>query len=179
MRIETGEVESPLGPLLLCVREGRLCALGFENETAFTLKSLERRYGSIESHPLPRRALADRFADYFAGDFRSLDAIEVETGGTPFQRRVWDELRRIPAGETRSYARLAAQVGAPGAARAVGAANARNPVAIVIPCHRVIAADGSLCGFASGIERKQWLLDHERAPSAAPALFAIATRSRL
>ena len=81
--------------------------------------------------------------------------------GTPFQRRVWDELRRIPFGETISYAELARRVGQPGAARAVGSANGRNPIGLIIPCHRVIAADGGLGGYGAGLDRKRWLLRHE------------------
>ncbi|TMA44133.1 MAG: methylated-DNA--[protein]-cysteine S-methyltransferase, partial [Deltaproteobacteria bacterium] len=87
--------------------------------------------------------------------------IRVDPGGTEFQRRVWGALRKVPPGRTVSYGELARAVGAPGAARAVGAANGSNPVGIVIPCHRVIGADGSLTGYAGGVERKEWLLGHE------------------
>ena len=98
----------------------------------------------------------------FAGAPHAIESIEVRTGGTPFQRRVWNALRRIPSGVTQSYGELARAIGKPGAARAVGLANGTNPVVIVVPCHRVIGADGSLTGFGGGIERKRWLLEHER-----------------
>ena len=101
---------------------------------------------------------------YFAGDVRALDKIPLDvTQGTPFQRQVWDALRTIPYGETRSYAWLAAAVGRPGAARAVGQANGANPVGIVVPCHRVVSADGGIGGYAGGVAAKQALLALERA----------------
>lgn len=101
--------------------------------------------------------------DYFAGDFLALRAIEYATGGTEFQRGVWAALVAIPRGETRSYGQLALAVGAPGAARAVGWANGSNPIAIVVPCHRVVGAGGKLTGYAGGLHRKEWLLRHEGA----------------
>ncbi|MBI1372156.1 MAG: methylated-DNA--[protein]-cysteine S-methyltransferase [Phycisphaera sp.] len=102
---------------------------------------------------------------YFAGELTSFD-LRLAPEGTRFQRRVWDQLLAIPCGETRSYGDLARRLGQPGASRAVGAANGRNPIAIIIPCHRVIAADGTLGGYSSGLDRKRWLLDHEHAPIA-------------
>jgi methylated-DNA-[protein]-cysteine S-methyltransferase len=100
---------------------------------------------------------------YFAGDFEPIAKIKVRTAGTPFQQQVWSALCEIPAGTTLSYGQLAAKLGNPSASRAVGRANGLNPVAIVVPCHRVIGANGSLTGFGGGIERKKWLLDHEAA----------------
>jgi methylated-DNA-[protein]-cysteine S-methyltransferase len=99
---------------------------------------------------------------YFAGDLGAIDGLPVATGGTDFQRAVWAALREIPCGETRSYGELAQRIGHPTAVRAVGLANGANPVAVVVPCHRVIGADGSLTGYGAGIERKRWLLAHER-----------------
>jgi methylated-DNA-[protein]-cysteine S-methyltransferase len=101
---------------------------------------------------------------YFGGDLRALDALAVDTGGTPFQQRVWIALRAIPVGTAVSYSALARTIGMPRAVRAVAAANGANPVAIVIPCHRVIGADGSLTGYGGGLARKRWLLAHEGAP---------------
>jgi methylated-DNA-[protein]-cysteine S-methyltransferase len=105
---------------------------------------------------------------------RAIDAVDVRTGGTDFQRRVWAALRRIPAGTTTSYGRLAAAIGSPSACRAVGLANGANPIGIVVPCHRVIGADKTLTGYGGGIDRKRWLLDHELRWSA--PLFARAER---
>jgi methylated-DNA-[protein]-cysteine S-methyltransferase len=105
---------------------------------------------------------------YFEGELQALEDVRVESGATDFQRRVWSALREIPPGRTVSYAELARRIGSPTAVRAVAAANARNPVAIVIPCHRVIGADGGLTGYGGGLDRKRWLLEHEGAlPEAA------------
>jgi methylated-DNA-[protein]-cysteine S-methyltransferase len=106
--------------------------------------------------------LTDRLAAYFAGDLFAVDAIETRTGGTPFQRAVWSALRPIPPGTTVSYGELARAIGRPAASRAVGAANGANPIAIVVPCHRVIGANRTLTGYGGGLARKAWLLEHER-----------------
>jgi methylated-DNA-[protein]-cysteine S-methyltransferase len=98
---------------------------------------------------------------YFAGDVGALDRIEVAFGGTDFQRSVWEALRTIPAGQTLSYAALAQRVGRPTAVRAVGLANGTNPIAVIVPCHRVIGSDASLTGYGGGLPRKRWLLEHE------------------
>lgn len=98
---------------------------------------------------------------YFLGDLAAIDSLAVSPRGTEFQRSVWEALRRIPVGETRSYAEIAADVGRPGAVRAVGQANGANPVALVVPCHRVIRSDGSLGGYGFGLDTKRWLLAHE------------------
>ena len=103
--------------------------------------------------------------DYFAGARRDFDDLELAPRGSSFQRRVWSALREIPYGETESYGGLAERIGEAGGARAVGLANHQNPIGIVVPCHRVIGADGSLTGFAGGLWRKQWLLGHEGALS--------------
>ena len=103
------------------------------------------------------------FDEYFDGKLDALDGIRTATGGTPFQRTVWQALRQIEPGTTKSYGQLAADIGRAGASRAVGAANGANPIAIVVPCHRVIGADGTLTGYGGGLARKEWLLRHERA----------------
>lgn len=101
---------------------------------------------------------------YFAGDVHAIDTVVVRFDrGTPFQHEVWNALRTIPVGETISYAELARRVGRPSAFRAVGSANGQNPIGLVVPCHRVIAADGTLGGYAGGLDRKRWLLAHEGA----------------
>jgi methylated-DNA-[protein]-cysteine S-methyltransferase len=107
--------------------------------------------------------LAEVFGRYFAGDLDALDALEMRTNGTPFQRRVWATLRTIPSGQTLSYKQLAERIGSPKAVRAVGLANGANPVALVAPCHRVIGANGGLTGYGGGLHRKRWLLVHEGA----------------
>jgi methylated-DNA-[protein]-cysteine S-methyltransferase len=107
--------------------------------------------------------LRNKLSAYFAGELSALAGLTVLTGGTPFQRQVWAALRKIPIGKTTSYGALAQRIGRPNAIRAVGLANGANPVGVVIPCHRVIGADGSLTGYAGGLERKRWMLEHEGA----------------
>jgi len=156
---------SPLGVLLLVYDEaGRLRALDFEDYEHRLGRLLARHYGEVALTEAPApQAITEALCAYFAGDFAALDSIEIETGGTPFQRAAWAALRRIPPGATRSYADQAAAIGRPKAVRAVGLANGANPIAIVTPCHRVIGADGSLTGFGGGLHRKRWLLEHEGA----------------
>ena len=117
------------------------------------------RAGSPAAAHLDRAEL--QLAQYFAGSRRDFD-LDLDPAGTDFQVRVWQALRAIPYGRTVSYGQQAAILGEPGAARAVGAANGRNPLSIVVPCHRVVSASGSLTGFAGGVQTKAWLLDHER-----------------
>jgi O-6-methylguanine DNA methyltransferase len=163
--ITLATLETPIGPILIATDDdGRLRAVDFWANEAGLTRLLQRQYGEVAigtgQSPAPiRRA----FEDYFAGDIRALDAVPVETVGPVFHRKVWAALRRIPAGETRSYGEIAREIGEPGAARAVGMANGQNPVPIVVPCHRVIGADGSLTGFGGGLPRKRWLLRHEGA----------------
>jgi methylated-DNA-[protein]-cysteine S-methyltransferase len=117
--------------------------------------------------PTPFGAAVEQLTAYFAGDRESFE-LELAPAGTAFQLAVWEALRTIPYGETRSYGELAAQIGRPGASRAVGAANGNNPLSIVVPCHRVIGADGSLTGYGGGLPRKQWLLSMERGQAQMP-----------
>jgi methylated-DNA-[protein]-cysteine S-methyltransferase len=100
---------------------------------------------------------------YFQGEITAIETVPVQTRGTPFQQQTWTALRKILAGTTISYGELAARIGRPGASRAVGLANGSNPVAVVVPCHRVIGANGALTGYGGGLDRKRWLLDHEQA----------------
>ena len=157
---------SPLGALVLVSdAEGSLRALKFEDQEPRLDRQLRLHYGE-EGYALVEdrapRAITSALAAYFAGDLRAIDALPVRTGGTEFQRLVWAALRRIPAAETTTYSDLARVIGRPQACRAVGLANGSNPVGIVVPCHRVIGADGSLTGYGGGMDRKRWLLDHER-----------------
>jgi O-6-methylguanine DNA methyltransferase len=160
--LDIAKVESPLGTLVLAVHGTRLCALEFATRWPRRRAALVRRFGKISFRPSADPAgVASRVRAYFAGAPGALDDIPVDAGGTAFQRRVWHALRRIPPGRTTSYAALAGTIGRPRAVRAVAAANGANPVAIVVPCHRVIGADGSLTGYSGGLARKRWLLAHE------------------
>jgi len=157
-------VDSPIGPLTLVMDARTACALEFTDVEDRLIAQLARRFGRFV---LRRRrdplGVREKLEAYFAGDLRAIDAIAVNPGGTPFQQAVWRALRKIPPGKTSSYGRLAARLGRPAAPRAVGRANALNPVAIVIPCHRLIGSDAGLTGYAGGVERKGWLLRHEGA----------------
>ncbi len=157
-----GVPESPLGPLVLVSDGDALLALDFPPFETRMRTLLARHHGAAAMRPgrvpaLIRAALAA----WFAGDLGALDTVPTRAGGTPFQRSVWTALRAIPPGETRSYGDVATGLGKPGAARAVGRANALNPLAIVVPCHRVVGSSGTLTGYAGGLARKRWLLAHE------------------
>lgn len=142
-------MESPIGPLLLTC-----------SATGLTSLQMGARAEREHDHALLQQA-RKQLTEYFAGE-RTEFELPLEPQGTEFQREVWEQLRAIPYGETASYGQIAQRVGRPQASRAVGAANGANPIAIVVPCHRVIGADGSLTGFGGGLPRKQWLLQHER-----------------
>jgi methylated-DNA-[protein]-cysteine S-methyltransferase len=154
---------SPLDPLLLVTdRDGILRALDFADGEARLHRLLRSHYGtySLQDGPAPP-SLTQALRAYFDGDLDALNAIPTATGGTPFQREVWNALRTIPPGTTMSYGQLATNLGNAGASRAVGTANGANPVSLVVPCHRVIGANGTLTGYGGGLPRKQWLLNHE------------------
>jgi methylated-DNA-[protein]-cysteine S-methyltransferase len=170
MILHNSVMASPVGRLILVARGDAIVVVAFEESEGEARRWLGRRFGEFQmkDHGDPAGA-ASALRAYFGGDLAALDQVKVDTGGTPFQRAVWSELRRIPAGSTISYAGLAARVGRPSAVRAVGAANGSNPVAVILPCHRVIAADGTLCGYGGGLDRKLWLLAHEGAPAAPTA----------
>jgi methylated-DNA-[protein]-cysteine S-methyltransferase len=162
--IETATVNSPIGELALFARGDALCSLVFADHADEMRAILTARFGEVRWLPARDPAgAASRLRRYFDGELGALDGIAVDTGGTPFQQRVWAALRAIPVGQTISYGDLARAIGHPSAVRAVGAANKRNPVSLVIPCHRVVASDGRLHGYAGGLGRKDWLLRHERA----------------
>jgi methylated-DNA-[protein]-cysteine S-methyltransferase len=156
------EIPSPAGALVAVARGEALCALAFADHWPKSLMHLEGRFGPVGfSAPFPKN-LASRLRAYLHGELTAMDDLEVDVDGTPFQMRVWKALRTIPVGETISYRELARRASAPGAERAVGNANGKNPVGLVIPCHRVIHADGTIGGYGGGIPRKEWLLKHER-----------------
>jgi methylated-DNA-[protein]-cysteine S-methyltransferase len=153
-------VDSPLGPLTLVTRTGDLAGVYMTQQRHLPPEDTFGPRVAVTDVPLLTRT-ADQLAAYFAGDLRDFD-LDMSTSGTPFQHRVWTALRDIPYGETVTYGELAAAVGQPTASRAVGLANGRNPLSIVVPCHRVVGANGSMTGYGGGIERKRWLLDFER-----------------
>jgi methylated-DNA-[protein]-cysteine S-methyltransferase len=156
-------VATPVGELLLVTDgEGAVRALDFADYEDRMTRLLARHApgASLTAGRAPERVRA-AVERYFAGDVHALDGLPVTTGGTDFQRSVWKALRAIPAGETRTYGQLAAAIGSPKAVRAVGLANGRNPVGLIVPCHRVIGANGTLTGYAGGLARKRWLLAHE------------------
>ena len=158
-------IETPVGEVLLVTdAEGCVRALDFAGYEARMTRLLARHApdAKLVAGRAPE-AVRGAVAAYFGGNAKALDAVKVRTGGTVFQKAVWAALRAIPAGETRSYGQLAAAVGSPKAVRAAGLANGQNPIAIVVPCHRVIGANGTLTGYAGGLERKAWLLAHEAA----------------
>lgn len=163
-------IETPIGQALLVVdAEGAVVALDFEDFEARMLRLLARHHGAASVSPgRAPEAVRAAVLGYFAGDLAALDGVRLRTRGTDFQREVWGALRTIPAGETWSYGRLAAAIGRPRAVRAAGLANGQNPVAIIVPCHRVIGANGTLTGYAGGLERKRWLLAHEAAQGVSP-----------
>jgi methylated-DNA-[protein]-cysteine S-methyltransferase len=160
-------VGTPLGELFIVADEdGNLRSTVWADYETHLRPSLELHYGKNRFTIEPGRnpsGLTEAIGRYFAGDLAAIDTLPVQTAGTPFQREVWRALRDIPCGTTISYAALAGRIGRPNAVRAVGLANGSNPVGIVVPCHRVIGSDGSLTGYGGGIERKRWLLRHERA----------------
>jgi methylated-DNA-[protein]-cysteine S-methyltransferase len=167
-------IDTPLGEMLALSSDAGLCALEF---TAVKGKArgeerLSRLHARLQRW-FPPHEIVDRetttiartrgwLTAYFDGRTAELGDLPLDMRGAPFERRVWTALRAIPAGQTTSYGAIATTLHAPGAARAVGAANGANPVAIIVPCHRVIGSTGSLTGYGGGLDRKMWLLDHER-----------------
>jgi len=163
MKFTIDRWESPMGTLLLVTdQEGVLRALEFGDLESRMHRLLTRYYPGYElqAGPAPENLLRALQA-YFGGKLDALKSVPVAMGGTEFQRKVWKGLQTIPVGTTSSYGQLASQLGHPQASRAVGAANGANPIGIVVPCHRVIGANGSLTGYGGGMARKQWLLHHE------------------
>ena len=166
-RLQRDSIATPIGELVIIADDkGRLRAVDWTDHEARMLQLLARHCGKGGFALAARRDPGGSSAAlraYFKGDLAALDDLKVHTMGTDFQRAVWRALRRIPCGETISYAELARRVGRPTATRAVGMANGSNPISIVVPCHRVIGAEGSLTGYGGGIDRKRWLLEHEQA----------------
>ena len=153
--ITTTTMESPVGTLTLTARDGRLTRLHMDGQRHAPAGSPDGERDDAGLAPV-----VEQLEAYFAGSREAFD-VPLDLAGTEFQRSVWAGLLEIPYGETMSYGELARRVGRPGASRAVGLANGRNPVAIIVPCHRVIGADGKLVGFGGGLRRKRWLLELE------------------
>jgi methylated-DNA-[protein]-cysteine S-methyltransferase len=182
LMLKSETIDTPLGELeIITDPQGQLRALEWADFHHRLLQLLVRHYGpdqsstfsassSAKSNAKPgfslhqesvEQNIKQRISDYFAGDLAAIDALPVATAGTEFQRTVWKMLRTIPCGQIMTYGQMAAQLGNPGASRAVGLANGSNPISVVVPCHRVIGSNGTLTGYAGGVERKKWLLVHE------------------
>ena len=182
LRLFTETLPTPIGTLVVISDDNDdLRAIDWLDYDDRMLRLLARHYGAdgvILTPAAESSRHVSALAAYFEGNLHAIDSLMTATAGTEFQKRVWAALREIPAGQTVSYADLARRIGQPTAVRAVGLANGANPVSIVVPCHRVIGADGSLTGYGGGLDRKRWLLDHEKqavecaedSVSSAPAL---------
>jgi methylated-DNA-[protein]-cysteine S-methyltransferase len=158
-------LDSPVGMLTLAGTDGRLQHLRMTDQTYEPDREGWEPDDNAFGHAV------EQLGRYFAGDLREFD-LPLDLVGTPFQRRVWEALTTIPYGETRSYGEIARQIGSPGASRAVGLANGHNPISIIVPCHRVIGANGNLTGYGGGLDRKRTLLGMEKSHSSAiPSLF--------
>ena len=167
MQLFLSRLETPLGEMLLVTDEQRLVrALDFADHKDRLYRGLREHYGNVDLTQIPAPAeIVQAMARYFAGELRALEFLPTETAGSDLQRRVWASLRKIPAGTTTTYGKLAKELGFadPRAAIDIGAANGSNPIALIVPCHRVIASNGDLKGYAWGLHRKRWLLEHEKA----------------
>ena len=165
LRLLEDKIATPLGPLWVIADE-QFCLRAVEwEEHSDRMEELLAIHYRAQGYERIRATnpggLSDKLAAYFEGDLSIIDTLPTATAGTPFQREVWQALRAIPCGQVMHYGQLAEQLGRAGAARAVGAANGSNPVSIVVPCHRVIGRNGTLTGYAGGVQRKEWLLRHE------------------
>ena len=166
-RLTRTTLETPVGPMLALASDEALCALEFSSTGR--MSRLEARLAKWYGAPEVRdgtngvieqvRAWLDA---YFAGKSADISALTLEMRGAEFERKVWGALRTLQPGEITTYGTIAKQLGSPGASRAVGLANGANPIAIIVPCHRVIGANGTLTGYGGGLDRKTWLLNHER-----------------
>jgi O-6-methylguanine DNA methyltransferase len=180
MQLYRAVLDTPIGDMLALASDEGLCALEFTTVRG-RARGEERltRLGTRLARWFPPHEIVDRetaiirrtrawLDAYFDGTTAEVSDLPLDMRGAPFEQRVWNALRKIPAGQTTSYGAIAAALRSPGASRAVGAANGANPVSIIVPCHRVIGASGSLTGYGGGLERKTWLIDHERRWSREP-----------
>lgn len=172
-------LDTPVGALFVGGSNAGLHRVDFLDGDGHGVRSLERCLAALERDadgparrdPAAARPAVTQLRAYFAGERATFD-LPLSARGSEWQLAVWAALQEIPPGETRSYGAIAVRLGRPGAARAVGAANGQNPIAVIVPCHRVVGADGALTGYGGGIERKRWLLSHEACPL---PLFAAAS----
>lgn len=162
MQLYVERIKTPIGALLITHDGLGLANIAFADREERRAGELKRDFPNATATRSPKRT---RFADalelYFSGDIKAIDKLPVIDFGTDFQKRCWKALRRVPVGSTRSYGAHARIIGRPNASRAVGAANGFNPISIVVPCHRLVGANGSLVHYGGGLERKRWLIDHE------------------
>jgi methylated-DNA-[protein]-cysteine S-methyltransferase len=162
-RITICRFDSPVGPLTIAAHGASVCLVHFgDRENAAHVSIARWHPGEAVARDRDPGGAVSALRSYFDGNLAALDDVQVELNGTPFQRRVWERLRTVHAGATASYSEIARAIGVPAAVRAVGAANGANPVAIIVPCHRIIGANGSLTGYGGGLARKKWLLRHEQ-----------------
>jgi methylated-DNA-[protein]-cysteine S-methyltransferase len=165
LRLLLERLDTPIGRMLIVLdEEERLRAIDWEDYEARMQRLLRIHYGADAARqmlPATPSSASRALQAYFDGDLDAISRLPAATNGTPFQRAVWDALRGIPAGQTLTYQTLATRIGRPTATRAVGLANGANPIGVVIPCHRVIGANGALTGYGGGLHRKRWLLSHE------------------
>lgn len=160
--LTVAEYESPIGAMVMVFCDEKLCYLDFADNRQRMEKLLGQRFGDYEIQQTASLTAVHTALDgYFEGDRKAFDNLRLNTHGTVFQQKVWKQLMRIPSGKTLDYSQLAKKSGNDHAVRAAAGSNARNPISIIIPCHRVIGKDGGLRGYAGGMERKRWLLNHE------------------
>ena len=157
------KIDTPIGEFIVVAdEEGCLCALDWLSHEERLQKLLRRYFGDFTLMPARNPYdFANAMTAYFSGDTKIIDTLPVRLGGTSFQQRVWTELRRINCCTTISYSELARRIDRPNAMRAVGLANGSNPLSVVVPCHRVVGANGNLTGYGGAVERKRWLISHE------------------
>ncbi|MEQ1865664.1 MAG: methylated-DNA--[protein]-cysteine S-methyltransferase [Micropepsaceae bacterium] len=162
MQLFVERIKTPIGALLITHDGKRLANIAFADREDRRAKELKRDFPDAELKRAPERSrFAEVLSRYFAGETHAIDKLPILDVGTQFQKRCWAALRRVPPGTTRSYGEHARIIGRPNAPRAVGAANGFNPISIVVPCHRLVGANGSLIHYGGGLERKRWLIDHE------------------
>jgi methylated-DNA-[protein]-cysteine S-methyltransferase len=154
-------IDTPIGRVTFAMSERGVCGLGIADGWKKIRGGLEKRFGAVHFEEGSGSAVRRKLEAYFRGRTDALEDIAVDLGGTDFQRQVWKALRSVKAGSTASYADIAEAIDNPTAVRAVGLANGKNPVSLIVPCHRIIGTDGSLTGYGFGLERKRWLLNHE------------------